>query len=1154
MLLPRNINVKKLFLIAVTIAVVGLSAISMMHGKMFVIVENTPLTDTNYSRIFSSNYIWNELLGSSSPDQGVFNFRTYIWLTMQLTGLELGQVLLLFKIGLVALSFIGFYKFISFLNEKYFNRKLHKHAMIIGSLLYTLNPSFLIGDHFWVGIQVGYYTLPLIVFLAGRILADNKFVFLFPLAFIFSINNAGHFTFGGYEIILMILLMLIFWFEKKNGRRLARLLASASLIFIVMFGSQASYILGSLAGMSEGATTMTKASIDVPWSSATINNLSSGMGYTQILNDYYLSDNRFIDSFIYILMGVTPTLIILPLLRYRAIASRYNNRRIIYIAVSLIAVYILTVLCFASDSPFNFMRYIVASELPFGRIFRTWRIPTAILAIITGIIVSISLSIVLFADKRRQLIYKRFVVIMTVMSLMLFIFPLFMGRMNGPVIDTPTEYLEISKNITENNTDNGGISLIPAFVSAYGHKAPLKPNWSQEMGMILEFGVYSMPERTLAPQNATKDTYLYTSSEFYRNTSLLLNDRLYAMARIYALSNTTNLVIHSDMPSAVNTPEVINNFKVSPFWEQYSSTDNSNIFKNQITTEQFRVVDETNIATVNGGFRALARFFDQQQRSYQSNTEFIFIDQGVSFTQLSKIQHLISDKGDQQNFLDYLHAYTSEQDGDIIYPASLSSEYDIDKYWSTLTQKSVHQQEWQPYINRMSDYAWDNDYGQGFLATAADGAKISIHNTFNSRIDKLLIRYLASDAGGEISLGVCGETIQISTERDYGGYLWREIDLSCSSPSDFTLTNIKGMNSISTISGYTNDEYISAGNIAMDVLSTTKVINSEADKGKDLVPGDNFHSTDDLELWESIKATGAVSKSIDETTGSMVVERLDDTQEWSWLSSPVISVKSNGTYLFSTSMSQRNSINSHITIEAIDSDTGITRQLIQLPAAITGTTEKHEYSKQVTIPNNVEKIRIILNAGWILDDEAGKAMTTFSQIHLSPLEEISNAFNLSSNSSQLVSMKRINPTKIALRMKYPRDRVNLVSTSENYDRGWKAYISPNDSTMTTRGLVRDSNEIVPLPEDAHIKVNGYANGWLIDPAVLGGALSDKSTLDIIIEYTPQRAFETGIMITSATLLLTFVLSSIFFVRSKRRPTYEDSYYKDIGKADRDIGG
>jgi uncharacterized membrane protein len=62
-----------------------------------------------------------------------------------------------------------------------------------------------------------------------------------------------------------------------------------------------------------------------------------------------------------------------------------------------------------------------------------------------------------------------------------------------------------------------------------------------------------------------------------------------------------------------------------------------------------------------------------------------------------------------------------------------------------------------------------------------------------------------------------------------------------------------------------------------------------------------------------------------------------------------------------------------------------------------------------------------------------------------------------------------------------------------------------------------------VPNEQHLTVNGYANGWIIDPSVIcqetGECIpgSTKVSLDFVAEYYPQRYFNIGLGVTFMTI-------------------------------------
>jgi len=102
------------------------------------------------------------------------------------------------------------------------------------------------------------------------------------------------------------------------------------------------------------------------------------------------------------------------------------------------------------------------------------------------------------------------------------------------------------------------------------------------------------------------------------------------------------------------------------------------------------------------------------------------------------------------------------------------------------------------------------------------------------------------------------------------------------------------------------------------------------------------------------------------------------------------------------------------------------------------------------------------------------------------------------------TFKKINQTK------YQSDFSNvsqpfLLGFYEKYNTDWKAYIVKNgDNNFFSTWFKK------PIPEDRHIMLDGYMNGWYID---------NPGNYSIIVEYRPQKLYYQGLIISVITLLI-----------------------------------
>lgn len=110
---------------------------------------------------------------------------------------------------------------------------------------------------------------------------------------------------------------------------------------------------------------------------------------------------------------------------------------------------------------------------------------------------------------------------------------------------------------------------------------------------------------------------------------------------------------------------------------------------------------------------------------------------------------------------------------------------------------------------------------------------------------------------------------------------------------------------------------------------------------------------------------------------------------WSWIIGSSISVKPGNLYQIITHIKYENTKQTHIPIEGYNNISGKWMQLSQLPHGSDGSSEWEEHKSTFLIPNNIIKIRIVLNAGWVENPKLGEAITWFDDIRIYNLTEYS---------------------------------------------------------------------------------------------------------------------------------------------------------------------
>src|SRR5258708_3670402 len=111
---------------------------------------------------------------------------------------------------------------------------------------------------------------------------------------------------------------------------------------------------------------------------------------------------------------------------------------------------------------------------------------------------------------------------------------------------------------------------------------------------------------------------------------------------------------------------------------------------------------------------------------------------------------------------------------------------------------------------------------------------------------------------------------------------------------------------------------------------------------------------------------------------------------------------------------------------------------------------------------------------------------------------------------------KINPTKYNVDVKNVKSPYYLVF-SESFGTDWKAYIK----TCTVSCNILHDWTLIPIPEERHFMVDGFANGWYIVPS----DSNMKTHYAVVIEYWPQRLLYIGIIISLFTLIILLTYSS-----------------------------
>jgi hypothetical protein len=107
-----------------------------------------------------------------------------------------------------------------------------------------------------------------------------------------------------------------------------------------------------------------------------------------------------------------------------------------------------------------------------------------------------------------------------------------------------------------------------------------------------------------------------------------------------------------------------------------------------------------------------------------------------------------------------------------------------------------------------------------------------------------------------------------------------------------------------------------------------------------------------------------------------------------------------------------------------------------------------------------------------------------------------------------------------------------LNFNDLFHPNWKAYIRKSEiqnpkseirePERTLLGIWKDQSKGLQIPY--HVKMNGFANGWWVDPEEWRiekkdlGSKKEYENFEIVIEFTLQKWFEIGCLVSGVVLL------------------------------------
>jgi hypothetical protein len=192
----------------------------------------------------------------------------------------------------------------------------------------------------------------------------------------------------------------------------------------------------------------------------------------------------------------------------------------------------------------------------------------------------------------------------------------------------------------------------------------------------------------------------------------------------------------------------------------------------------------------------------------------------------------------------------------------------------------------------------------------------------------------------------------------------------------------------------------------------------------------------------------------------------------------------------------------------------------------------------------------------------------FLSWQISPQQQLITDYNFNYTNNQTpgsqpatpkITFQKDNLSKYQVKIENATSPFFLIF-SESYNPWWKAYVenSPaqfgdvvgtddkfgvTETSTNQSGGMDNVNYLFgePLPENTHFMVNGYANAWLIDPAVI--PKNSDGSFEITLYYVPQSYFEVGLTVSS----IITVTCLVFVVVQTVAPKIKISFKKQANR-------
>ncbi len=317
-----------------------------------------------------------------------------------------------------------------------------------------------------------------------------------------------------------------------------------------------------------------------------------------------------------------------------------------------------------------------------------------------------------------------------------------------------------------------------------------------------------------------------------------------------------------------------------------------------------------------------------------------------------------------------------------------------------------------------------------------------------------------------------------------------------------------------------------------------------------------------------------------------------NSASWSWIRSLEVPVNTGEKYLVMTSLKQENAKSSHVVVEGFNVTSDEWVQLVQVPSGQDGSFDWKSFEAVLAVDENISKLRVALNAGWVLDEANGNATSWFGQVSITPQQD-SNELILEPNTSaekNLIVLKEgtykisaevlgniqlkisdqtftINSDKYELveigsvLLSNGSQHLEIEALSEAHIRSIWVHTGPQDKSLEDILISRvEKVDILEYKQENpaywQVKVNAsspfllvfaapYDQNWLAQTSneiynsiptygyVNGFYINQTGLLEITLEYEPQKLFNYGLTISLLTLTTCIAYLTITYAKNNQ---------------------